>query len=277
MPYAKDQIGKRFGKLTVIRFAGRRSGQARLICRCRCGTRTTVYWTNLQSGTTTSCGCYRKTRLLKHGEGRKGHQSTEYICWARIVGRCTNPKNTSWQWYGGRGIKVCARWRKSYEAFLADMGRRPSWAHSIDRIDVNADYRKSNCRWVTLKEQHRNRRCSHLVTFRGQTRTLMEWCRRTGLKYWTLAARLRAGWTIDDAITKPLNPGGKGCPRPTIRRENHPQAKCSPEIAETIRREVTAGMTHKTIASRHGISPGLVSRIATGEAWVEGSSLGDER
>jgi hypothetical protein len=85
--------------------------------------------------------------------------------------RCSNPGHVAYARYGGRGIRVCERW-DSYENFLADMGRRPSLRHSLDRMDTNGNYEPNNCRWATWKEQHRNRRNNVLVEFRGETMTL---------------------------------------------------------------------------------------------------------
>jgi endogenous inhibitor of DNA gyrase (YacG/DUF329 family) len=82
----------------------------------------------------------------------------EHYVWAGMIQRCHNPKATKYAWYGGRGIQVCARWRESFEAFLADMGPRPSNKHSLDRKDGNADYSPDNCRWASTAEQAANRR-----------------------------------------------------------------------------------------------------------------------
>jgi len=109
----------------------------------------------LSSGHTTHCGCKEEH---KHGDATGGRVTPEYISWRAMLRRCSDPKHERFKHYGGRGIKVCERWRESYVAFLADMGRRPSPKHSIDRIDGDGDYEPSNCRWATRSEQERNKK-----------------------------------------------------------------------------------------------------------------------
>jgi|SRR3990167_1857545 len=154
-----DRIGQRHGRLLVVAFIGRRGEKAYWLCRCDCGSTKEVQGGNLASGDVSSCGCYRKSLRprLKHGEGVVGKQSAEYRTWIRMIVRCYNKKGNRWHRYGGRGIRVCHRWRHDFEAFLTDMGRRPSPQHSLDRYpDPDGDYRPDNCRWATSSEQRRN-------------------------------------------------------------------------------------------------------------------------
>jgi hypothetical protein len=128
-----------------------------------------------------------------------------YVAWQSLICRCTNPRQKAWANYGGRGIKVCDRWRTSFLAFLEDMGERPE-GMSIDRIDVNGDYTPENCRWATAKEQMRNMRRNNLVTHDGQTRTVAEWAEILGVDPVSLNKRLRRGWPVHLALTTPFLP-----------------------------------------------------------------------
>jgi hypothetical protein len=116
--------------------------------------------------------------------------------------RCQNRNYHSWETYGGRGITVCERWQK-FENFLADMGEPPKGA-SIDRIDNNGNYEPSNCRWATPKAQQRNRRVTRMLTFEGKKQPLAELAERFGIQRRTLVARIRTGWTVEDALTRPV-------------------------------------------------------------------------
>lgn len=98
--------------------------------------------------------------MTSHGNASKNVKSITYISWIEMRRRCTNPKRDNFKYYGGRGITVCERWMKSFEAFLADMGRRPSRRYSLDREEVNGNYEPGNCKWATQKTQIANRRAA---------------------------------------------------------------------------------------------------------------------
>jgi hypothetical protein len=117
-----------------------------------------------------------------------------------MIDRCRNPNSPEYGLYGGRGISVCERWY-SFEKFLEDMGERPTNT-SIDRFpDKNGNYEKSNCRWATTKQQNRNKRNNHLISFNGETHCLTDWAKILGVSLTTLSGRLATGWSVEKALT----------------------------------------------------------------------------
>jgi hypothetical protein len=133
----------------------------------------------------------------------KQNNTSEYVVWMGMIARCNNPKSKDFKRYGGRGIRICLRWN-SFPNFFTDMGPRPSSKHSIDRIDNNGDYKPGNCRWVTYKEQARNRRNNRLINIGGKLITLEEASTITNIKRTTLQRRLDVGWPIQCALAKPV-------------------------------------------------------------------------
>ncbi|MCK8648854.1 hypothetical protein M1M06_07325 [Ralstonia insidiosa] len=125
-----------------------------------------------------------------------------YRIWAQMKGRCTNPNNTSYPRYGGRGITVCERWM-TYEGFLADMGHPPAGT-TLDRIDNSLGYSPENCRWATWTQQQRNKRSNVFITHAGETLCIAEWAEKSGITSSTLRKRLRDGWAFTDAISLPI-------------------------------------------------------------------------
>jgi hypothetical protein len=130
----------------------------RFLCKCECGNEKIIHLTNLNNGSTKSCGCLNKLLVSKRNKTHGDSTSQEYATWKRMKRRCDYEKGNRWEHYGGRGIKVCNRWLNSYENFLQDMGRKPSPQHSIDRINPDGNYEPSNCRWATSKQQANNKR-----------------------------------------------------------------------------------------------------------------------
>lgn len=162
-PLVKDLTGRRFGMLTVVRRDGAsKAGKARWLCECDCGRTKSTLSGSLLRGRTASCGCRQiaevRERLTVHGQAAKRARTVLYKTWAGMKARCTNPNTTGYENYGGRGIRVCAEWMASFEAFAQHIGERPGPGYSIDRIDNDGHYEPGNVRWATRAEQNQNQR-----------------------------------------------------------------------------------------------------------------------
>ena len=194
-----DLSGRRFGMLVVIsRGENHPSGVPRWLCRCDCGTELLVRGAMLRRGTSRSCGCTH----WKHGHRRALDTSPTYESWQAMWERCARPKHPAYARYGGRSIKVCERWR-DFAAFLADMGERPP-EKTLDRHpNPNGDYEPGNCRWATLEEQAVNRDGVLRLSHSGETLPVLEWARRLRMDPCSLRGRLRAGWSVERAVTTP--------------------------------------------------------------------------
>ncbi len=116
--------------------------------------------------------------------------------------RCYNPRFHKYADYGARGIKVCERWRDSFEAFLGDMGPKPSPRHTLDRKENDGDYTPENCRWATSLEQGANKRSNVRLEYDGRTQSISEWARELGIKAGTISYRIRKGWSVAETLTK---------------------------------------------------------------------------
>lgn len=201
-----DLIRQRFGKLTVVKQVGKdKWRQALWLCKCDFGNSKIICGNNLKNSHTKSCSCLRaeitKQRSIKHGHAQGGKSKT-YTTWKTITQRCTNPNHKYYDNYGGRGIKICKRWKK-FENFLEDMGECPP-GYQIDRINNNKGYSKENCRWTTSKMNNRNRRDNHLEIYNGKTQCLANWAEEYKINYSTLLCRLNADWSIEKALTTPI-------------------------------------------------------------------------
>lgn len=128
----------------------------------------------------------------------------ERTAWRRMIQRCTNPKDKNYKTYGGRGIKVCDRWMKSFDTFFEDIGSAPSEDLTIDRINNNGNYEPNNCRWATRKQQSNNKRDNVIIRFNGQSKTLAEWAEAFGMKYHTVYRLHLRGYELREAFEQRL-------------------------------------------------------------------------
>ena len=143
----------------------------------------------------------------------RGHKPIHGLCgtkiytvWVCMIGRCYNPRNAKFHRYGGRGVKVCDRWRNSAAAFLEDMGQPPSKKHSLDRFpDTDGEYEPSNCRWATAKQQQGNRTNNSMIEVNGQRIRMIEAAESAGIPANIVRGRIAAGWSAMLALSIPVN------------------------------------------------------------------------
>lgn len=203
MPAAIDMTGLRYGRLVAIRLLSTQNKQRVWLFKCDCGKYTRAQGCNVRYGDIKSCGCLRNevtgNRSRTHGRSK----TPEWNIWCAMRDRCSNPKARAFRFYGARGIRVCRRWQQ-FSNFYADMGPRPSPAHSIDRKNPFRGYYKSNCRWATDAEQGQTRRTLRRFNFKGKKHTLKELETLTGIPVRVLYDRIHVlHWPIKLALCTP--------------------------------------------------------------------------
>ena len=195
--------GQRFGKWTILKdvASGSSNSTGRYLCECDCGTVREVASYSLRMGLSSSCRCHM-TGNTRHGLCRH----PLFRVWGGMKERCYRPSSNSFQYYGAKGIAVCDAWRIDFRSFYrwaVTHGYRRGL--TIERIDNDGNYEPSNCRWATTKEQARNCRRNHLVTYQGKTLPIVVWCDELGLKYDVIKQRLtKLKWTPKRAFTTPV-------------------------------------------------------------------------
>lgn len=212
MPSKVSLLNETFGRLEVVAEAGRtKRGEVMWRCLCtgsECGSREVIVrGRDLRNGKTLSCGCWNREASAAR---RRTHGQTGtplYEVWKGMKQRCYNRNHDAYPYYGGRGITVCVEWRESFEVFERDMGPTYRKGLSIERREVDGPYAPWNCTWATDQEQANNRSSSRIVTFRGQTKSLSEWCELLGMNRRTVASRLdRSHWSIERSLTEGVEP-----------------------------------------------------------------------
>lgn len=199
-----DLTNLKFGRLTVL-YKTRLSSNNRWLwlCGCVCGNKKEIDGQVLRGGDSNSCGCLdkeQKRNICIQRNTTHGMRDTRiYAAWIDMKTRCNNPRSKAYPWYGARGIRVCPEW-ESFETFFKDMGHPPSPKHSLDRINSNDMYTKSNCRWVLPTVQQNNRTNNRLITHNGQTQTLQNWSKLTGIPRKTISNRIDRGWDVAKSL-----------------------------------------------------------------------------
>lgn len=202
---------------------------------------------------------------LKHGHtagaAKTRKFTSEYTTWGQMIQRCHNQNAQAYPKYGGIGITVCQRWRDSFEAFLEDMGPKPSLKHTIDRFpDRAGNYEPGNARWATRTEQARNVSRNVILTLEGESRTLPEWAELRGLAPDLVKYRLRVlGWSVDRALGTPSIAGQK--------TQKINRRKLTVEEIRSLRSDLANGIPRAEIAYRLGVTLAVVHAIAQGKNY----------
>lgn len=205
---AKNIAGQRFGRLVALERTAEkdRAGNFKWRCACDCGRESLVPTAYLIAGNTKSCGCARRKRVGIEDCGKNLTHSPEGKIFTGMLSRCENPRVKSYKDYGGRGIKVCDRWKNSLRAFIDDMGLRPSPQHSIERIDHDGNYEPSNCKWATKAEQARNTRTNKYVEVDGKWLTQSELARMLGVSPSTVCQQIKRGVPLERILNPTVGP-----------------------------------------------------------------------
>lgn len=194
-----DITGIRFGRLMAVKSTNEDHNKFWEF-QCDCGTLKRIRSSHVLSGAVISCGCRMretgKVSNLIHGKS----SSRTYIAWASMCGRCLNPNNQAYKYYGGRGIYVCEEW-KQFVNFYRDMGSVPD-GYSLDRINNDGPYSKENCRWATDYQQAQNKSNNRIFSISGETKTMSQWAREYKIDVRKVHARLKAGWSIEASLGK---------------------------------------------------------------------------
>jgi hypothetical protein len=142
----------------------------------------------------------KKKKWVPGPNARQSHPL--HRTWANMIQRCTNPNNTHYNCYGGRGITICERW-KDFLKFAEDVGARPTSNHTLERIKNDGPYCPQNIRWATRKEQSSNMRINHFIEYNGERLTITAWGERLGVTHVCIRNRIKRGWSIEESVTTP--------------------------------------------------------------------------
>lgn len=253
-----DLIGKRYGRLTVIKRLDSVNYRVRWLCKCDCGNEKIVKTIDLQRGATKSCGCLQKER--------RENQPSKYPkdlrinrlrhIWYGMIRRCTRQDYNFYHRYGGRGITVCDEWKEYIPFARWSLANGYADNLTLDRINFDGNYEPSNCRWIPEKEQHNNTSANIYLTMNGESKTITQWAKEYGIHRNTFDQRIKSGKSIEEALKTPEHriKGNRGMP-----------IKCV-ETGE----EFTSGMA---AAKKYGLNASSITaaartgRLSYGKHW----------
>ena len=191
-------VGERYGRLLIVSDAvDGPPGRRHVNVKCDCGNTKLARLDGLRSGVIVSCGCKKSEHNLKHGHRRNGSVDPTYTSWDSMWQRCSNPKSPAYKYYGGRGISVDPRWSE-FSEFKRDMGDRPS-GRTLERLDNDIGYSKSNCVWALPSDQNLNKRS----TVRVGGVSLTKLAREAGMPPSLVRQRVKNGWSVEKALRTP--------------------------------------------------------------------------
>lgn len=217
-PQFKDMSGMKFGLWTVLHRVDYHLRKPHWLCRCECGAQRSVMGGNLRCGKSTNCGCLQaqNTSVARSTHGKS--KDPAYSVWSAMKARCHRKTCSRYEDYGARGIFVYTGWRKSFTAFLAYVGPRPSLHHTIERIDVNRGYEPGNVCWILATDQAKNTRRTIKVIHHGVEKSLEQAMLNSGsaLSKQTIRKRLSLGWPLEDALHTETDPHRPHRPRSAV-------------------------------------------------------------
>lgn len=206
----KNLKGEKFGRLKVLKIAGRDEVSRCILwkCKCNCGNTTIVRSNSLLTGNTKSCGCLHEDITTKKNKERAKHGKCNtrlYRIWAHMKERCMKADCKSYKYYGKRDISVCDEWMEFEPFYKWAIANGYKKNLELDRINNDGNYCPENCRWVTRKVQANNKSNNVILEYNGKKMTLAEWSDYTGINYSTLESRLnQSGWSVEKTLTTPL-------------------------------------------------------------------------
>jgi hypothetical protein len=199
----KDLVGQKFGRLTVLSLDHEtKKGRRFWLCKCECGNEVVKDAKDILSGHVKSCGCLQRNVL---GASKRTHGKSRTKIGDVLEGmkaRCYNKNEISYTRYGARGIFICDEWLEDPIKFF-EWAEKTNYVYGfqIDRIDNDGPYSPENCRWVTSKENNRNKRTNNLITHNGETECVTAWSEKLGIPPPTIFGRLARGHSIEEALS----------------------------------------------------------------------------